>query len=49
MIISADVPSAILLEMAENYMTSNDDDNTVAENIPVLDGQMSLLDYEFCA
>jgi hypothetical protein len=43
MIISADIPNNLLLEMAEGYITS--DEPTPAEAVPVLDGQMSLSDY----
>ena len=48
MVVSADIPGNLLLEMAESYITSDDGDSIVRE-IPILDGQMSLLDYEFCA
>lgn len=43
MIISADIPNNLLLELAENYITS--DEPPPVEPIPVLDGQMSLLDF----
>jgi len=49
MIVSTNMPTSLLLEMAENYITSNDDDNSTTESIPVLDGQLSLLDNSFCA
>jgi len=43
MIISADLPSSVLLDMIESYITSEDEELTV-EAIPVLGGQMSLSD-----
>jgi len=43
MIISSNIPNNLLLEMAENYITS--DEPAPAEIIPILDGQMSLSDY----
>jgi hypothetical protein len=43
MIISADLPSNILLDIIESYITAEDEDLPV-EEIPVLDGQLSLLD-----
>jgi hypothetical protein len=43
MIISADIPSNLLLELAEDYITA--DEPASVEAIPVLDGQMSLSDY----
>ena len=42
MIISSNVPNNLLLEMLENYLTSEDE--PAAEKIPVLDGQLSLFD-----
>ena len=48
MIVSSNVSNSLLLDMVENYLTSNDDDNLPAESVPVLDGQLSLYDYEFC-
>ena len=49
MIVSTNISNNLLLEMLENYITSNDDDNPTTEQIPVLDGQLSLLDNGFCA
>jgi len=49
MILSADVPSNILLEMVESYLMSDDDNGEATEAIPVLEGQLSLYDYELCA
>lgn len=49
MILSADVPSNILLDMVEKYITQDDDDSTVVESVPVLDGQLTLYDCELCA
>ena len=49
MILSADIPSNLLLEMVENYLTSDDDTGTTTEVIPVLEGQLTLFDYELCA
>ena len=43
MFISSNIPNDLLLELLENYITSDDKDVT-AEDIPVLDGQLSLLD-----
>jgi len=48
MIASADVPCDVLMEMIESYITS-DDSEEVAESIPVLEGQLSLSDYKYCA
>ena len=47
-IVSSNVPNSLLLDMIENYLTSDDNNNLPAESIPVLDGQISLYDYEFC-
>ena len=44
MIVSSNVPNSVLLEMAESYMTSSDDDFPVTEAIPIHEGQLSLLD-----
>jgi len=49
MIISTNISNNLLLEMLENYITSNDDDNSNTEQVPVLDGQLSLLDNGFYA
>jgi len=43
MIVSADIPCHVLLEMAESYITSHFNDSVV-EEIPVIDGQMTLFD-----
>ena len=48
-ILSADIPSNILLEMVESYLTSDDDNDTATVVIPVLEGQLTLFDYELCA
>ena len=48
MILSSNVPNSLLLDMVENYLTSDDDDNLPVESVPVLDGQLSLYDYELC-
>ena len=48
-ILSSNISNDLLLDMVENYLTSNDDDNLPVESVPVLDGQISLYDYEFCA
>jgi len=48
-IVSSNIPNDLLLEMIENYMTSDEDAGLVVESVPVLDGQMSLFDYELCA
>ena len=42
MLISSDMPNNLLLEMLESYLTS--DDKPPPEEIPVLDGQLSMLD-----
>jgi len=47
MLVSADIPGNLLLDMVESYITSGCDDS-VPEAVPVIDGQMSLLDYGFC-
>ena len=44
MVISSNISNNVLLEMAESYMTLNDDDFPVAEAIPVLEGQLSLFE-----
>jgi len=49
MIVSTNISNNLLLEMLGNYITSNDDDNPTTEQIPVLDGQLSLLDNGYCA
>jgi len=43
MIISSNVPNSVLLEMAENYITA-DNNEQAAESIPIMDGQLSLFD-----
>jgi len=43
MIISANVPNSVLLEMAENFITS-DNSEQAAEAIPIMEGQLSLFD-----
>jgi len=48
MIVSAEMPGDVLMDMIESYITSDEGDE-VAEGIPVLDGQLSLFDYECCA
>jgi len=48
MIVAADVPADLLMDMIESYITSGDGDEVV-ESIPILDGQLSLFDYELCA
>jgi len=48
MFISSNISNNLLLEMVESFITPSDD-TPAAEAIPVMDGQMSLLDYEFCA
>ena len=45
MIISASVPNDILLDMLESYITSNDEAPAV-EEIPILDGQLSLMELD---
>lgn len=47
MVVAVDVPGNLLLEMVENYITPDDED-APAEEVPVLEGQMSLFDYKFC-
>lgn len=42
-LVSSNVSNSVLLEMIENFITT-DGDNTVVEAIPVLDGQLSLFD-----
>ena len=44
MIISSNIPSSLLLEMIESYITSDDSDTVPVEDTPVLDGQISLFD-----
>ena len=44
MIVSSNMPNSVLLEMIESYITSEDNDSTATEVIPVLDGQLSLFD-----
>jgi hypothetical protein len=44
LIVSANIPGSVLLEMIENFITSNGNDDTAVENIPVLEGQLSLFD-----
>jgi len=43
---SSNVPNDILMDMIEDYITSDGDDTPIVENIPVLDGQLSLFDTQ---
>ena len=43
MFISSDIPNNILLELLESYIKPDDNDAAV-EEIPILDGQLSLFD-----
>ena len=43
MFVSANIPSAVLLELIEDYIKSDGDDITIGETL-ILDGQMSLFD-----
>jgi hypothetical protein len=43
MIISSSVPNDVLLDMLESYLTSDDEPQAAVE-IPILDGQLTLLD-----
>ena len=49
MVVSTNIPNSVLLEMIENFITADEDYDTAAENIPILDGQLSLFDYGLCA
>ena len=42
MVVPVNIPSNLLLEILESYITS--DDEPAVEEIPVLDGQLSLFD-----
>jgi len=42
MFISSNIPNSILLEMAENFITA-DDDNAI-EDVPTLNGQLTLFE-----
>ena len=44
MLISSDIPNDVLMEMIESYITSEDNNEPIAEDIPVIDGQMTLLE-----
>ena len=48
-IISSNIPNSLLMDMIESFIASDYEDTTVTEVIPILDGQMSLSDYELCA
>ena len=49
MIVSSNIPNNMLLEIIEGYLTSDgSDDNVAVEDATVFEGQLSLLDYEFC-
>jgi len=46
MILSSNIDGNILLEMAEAFITSSDDDTAPnTEAVSVMEGQMSLFDY----
>ena len=47
-LISSNVPNSLLMDLIESFITSDDED-TAAEPIPVLDGQLSLFETELCA
>ena len=44
MVISADIPTGLLLDMLENFILSDSRNTDVIEAIPILDGQLSLSD-----
>ena len=44
MLMSSDTGINLLLDIIESYLTSDDNDELAAEGIPVLDGQLSLVD-----
>ena len=44
MMISSDMPNDMLMDLLESYMTLEDKDEPIVEDIPVLDGQMTLLE-----
>ena len=44
MIISSNIPNSLLLEMIEDYITSDDDGTPVAEETPVFEGQLTLFE-----
>lgn len=43
MIISSNIPNSMLMDMIENYITT-DEEVPIIEAIPVLDGQLSLFE-----
>ena len=43
--VSSNIPNSLLLDMVESFITLNDDAST-NEAIPVLEGQISLFDYD---
>lgn len=43
MIVSSNISNSVLMDMIEDFITSEDDDLTI-ENIPILEGQLSLFD-----
>ena len=42
--ISSNIPNSLLLELLEDFITSNDDEPQAVEAIPILAGQLSLSD-----
>ena len=44
MLVSSNKDISLLLDVIESYITSGNDDELAAESIPVLDGQLSLVD-----
>ena len=44
MVALADMPLNLLMEMLENYITSDNEDGMAVESLPVLDRQLSLFD-----
>jgi len=42
--VASNISNSLLMEMIENYLTSDDDSELTENDFPVLDGQLSLFD-----
>ena len=45
MIVSSNIPNGMLMDMIENYITTDEED-PIIEVIPVIDGQLSFFEPE---
>jgi len=44
LLVPEDIPNNLLLEMLESYLTGDSNDTQFIEAVPVMEGQLSLLD-----